>query len=550
MTEERAGYAFLLATATLLFLFFLECPHALLAEGSAAVCSEAAIEIMQSLTLERQSFDARMRISNGLENFSVEDLLVQLVFSDDSGNEVAWSDNPDSSTAMFFARTDSVVGTDGIDGTGVVLPGQTAEIGWVVIPAADTGGSNPDGAIYRVGATVSYRIGEEHHLMEISPASIRVKPMPRIQMDFFLPGDVSGDDPLTPELEPPVPFSLGLVIGNYGSGDAGNLHVDAGQPEIVANETGLLVGFSVDKLEVNGSDQGNALTAVVDLLKAGESASARWIMTSSLSGSFTNLGVSVSHSDELGGELTALIDESDVRMHELVHTVLLDSPGRDSVVDFLASGGIVYTSEGTREAVGIVDAALSAPTEEGRCTLSVSQSTNAFFYANCSFPDGDDATVGTVRRSDGKIISDENVWLSRAKEDGQWTWLLNLFDESSIDCVYEVTVMGEDANETPTLYPIGSKEVMTNQWLRFDVLAVDPDGDQTSVNSGDLPAGAIFSGRDDGRGEFAWCPTVGQIGDYSVRFQACDGILSDYENVRISVREEIEKAPGAMFLFK
>ncbi|MEJ2476403.1 MAG: hypothetical protein P8Y40_02675 [Desulfobacterales bacterium] len=59
-------------------------------------------------------------------------------------------------------------------------------------------------------------------------------------------------------------------------------------------------------------------------------------MTCTLSGRFISFDARVSHSDELGGELTSLIKQENTRTHTLVRDVLVDLPGRDTVQDFLA----------------------------------------------------------------------------------------------------------------------------------------------------------------------------------------------------------------------
>lgn len=555
MTPKRTAHAVLLRLAVSLSFCLSQAvlPRPCYGEDGASICSAATIEIVQKLTLERQSFDAFLRISNGLGHLSVEDLLVQLSFRNENGEDAEWSSDPGEAGAMFFVRTDSILGTENIDGDGVILPGETAEIRWVIIPSSDAGGVSPEGMPYFVGATVSYRLADAHYAVDVASATIRVKPLPRLHLDFFLPGDVYADDPFTSTIEPPIPFSLGLIVGNHGFGDAVDLHIAAGQPEIVDNETGLLVGFSIDSVEVNGCEQGNTMLIELDSLQAGESASARWLMSSSLSGRCTNVAVSVSHSDELGGELTALLDAGDIRMHELVQAVLVDSSGQDDIVDFLGSDGLVYTSEGMKLPVESLSAELSGPDANGQYRFDAPASTSQFVHARCPFAEGPEAMAVFARRSDGKLIRTENVWVSRAGEGGgEWHWYLNVFDEAVPGSSYEITVAGElDLNNSPSLHPIGSKSVITNQLLEFDVLAVDPDGDHMVIELAGLPAGAVFSDHEDGLGRFAWCPTEGQVGTYSIRFQANDGELSDFERISVNVHEDSEDGGrGAMFLFR
>ena len=40
------------------------------------------------------------------------------------------------------------------------------------------------------------------------------------------------DDPFTANLEPSEPFSLGVMVTNIGKGDAKNLSISSGQPEV------------------------------------------------------------------------------------------------------------------------------------------------------------------------------------------------------------------------------------------------------------------------------------------------------------------------------
>ena len=65
--------------------------------------------------------------------------------------------------------------------------------------------------------------------------------MPKLRLDYFIPGQVYSDDPFTTEVEPAVPFGLGVRVANIGYGSANNLKIDSGQPRIVENVHGLLI---------------------------------------------------------------------------------------------------------------------------------------------------------------------------------------------------------------------------------------------------------------------------------------------------------------------
>ena len=182
----------------------------------------------------------------------------------------------------------------------------------------------------------------------MDPDDILVKPMPALTLDYFLPNEVYGDDPFTQNfIEPPIPFSLGVRVKNTGIGPARKLKIDSAQPRIVENKLGLLVDFKLHGCEVNGGVAQPTLLADFGDIAPNRSGVARWIMTSTLSGRFVEFTAYYTHAAELGGQLTSLITAQPMT-HFLVHDVLVDLPGRDTVRDFLAKDGVelrVYESE-------------------------------------------------------------------------------------------------------------------------------------------------------------------------------------------------------------
>ena len=77
------------------------------------------------------------------------------------------------------------------------------------------------------------------------------QPDPLLDVHYFWQREVFGDDPFTPEVEPPVPFYLGVLIHNAGGGTAHELGLSSGQPEIVENEKGLLITFKIVQSRLN-----------------------------------------------------------------------------------------------------------------------------------------------------------------------------------------------------------------------------------------------------------------------------------------------------------
>ena len=505
------------------------------------ICAKVKIEIRQELTLERQAFDAHMRINNGLTHVSLEDVDIDVTFSDEEGNTVLASSDPDNTDALFFIRVDSMDNISDINGAGTVSPDTSADIHWLIIPAQGASNDVPSGTLYYVGATLTYTLGGEEHVTVVTPDYIFVKPMPDLTLDYFLPVDVYGDDPLTGEIEPTVPFYLGVRVKNNGAGTAHDLKIDSAQPKIVENELGLLINFVIEGSTVNGKEITPSLLVDFGDILPGTSGTARWVMTCSLSGEFTEFTAEFSHSDELGGELTSLIEA--VQTHFLVRDVLVDLPGRDSVKDFLARDGgslMVYESESTESDV----ADLSSSTElqqmgssggdvEYRLTMPVTQ---GFGYAKVADPFNGEKVIKYAVRSDGKRISTENVWLSKSKNEAkEWEYFLNLFDVNSMDYY---TIWFEDITATPqppVLQFIPDKQTAEGAQVSFLVEASDPNGTIPKLSTNQLPSGAQFIDNGDGTGFFDWIPSPGQAGTYTIKFIASDGALKAFRYMTIKV---------------
>jgi len=70
----------------------------------------------------------------------------------------------------------------------------------------------------------------------VSPNYIFVQPQPQLTLDYFLPAQVYGQDPITWLVRPF--HSIGVRITNSGYGTATNLQINSGQPQITSNTGG------------------------------------------------------------------------------------------------------------------------------------------------------------------------------------------------------------------------------------------------------------------------------------------------------------------------
>lgn len=401
------------------------------AQASDAVCAEVRIEIRQKLNLERQAFDAVLRIRNGLASSAVSQLSVNVLFTDELGNPVLASSDPNNTSALFFVRLDGLEDMSAVDGTGEVLPGRTGVARWLIIPSANAGGSTAAGRVYRIGARVEYRIGDEERVVEVIPETITVRPQPRLVLDYFLAGDVYSDDPFTPEQEPAEPFTFGVRVRNAGAGPGRALRIESAQPRIVENELGLLVDFRILGGFVDDAPAAASLRLDLGDLPAGQARMGRWLMETSLSGQFVDIEASYTHADTLGGALTSLI-EGEPRSHLLVRDVLVDLPGRDGVRDFLALNGDilrVYESSGLDTEAQDVSAQSSlSALGAGQFQLQM-PSVVGFAYARMTDPTGGAATAVQGFRADGSTLPAENVWFSRVRDASLvWRYYVHVFD--------------------------------------------------------------------------------------------------------------------------
>lgn len=498
-----------------------------------SVCVRVKIEIDQELTLERQGFEARMNLNNGGAG-ELTNLSVVINFADENNVPVLATTDPNNTAAKFFIKlTSSATLPDTLAANAV------GKFRWLIVPALAAGGMDPAGALYFVGAKLSYTLNGLVTNIDVLPDSIRVKPMPQLSLDYFLPYDVYGDDPFTPQIEPPVPFSLGVRVKNSGYGEAHRLKIESSQPRIIDNEQELAVKFAIKGSEVNGQAATPSLRTDFGTLAPNRSGVGRWLMTSSVSGRFTGFAATFTHSDDLGGAVTSLI--TDVKTHRLIHDVLVDLPGRDSVRDFLAldaDATRVFESDNNDSIVA--DVSTSAVMSGFRDDFSITvPPTTALSYVKVADPKFGHRLLLSVVRSDGRPVNVNNAWLSASylPDRGEWGYYVNIFDTGnaggiSYRLIYGDTVGG---NHAPTLQIPYDRVTRNGTLTNFFVWASDPDYDPVALTASGLPQGATFTDLGLGVGRFTWTPGANQTGGFPVQFTASDGQLTEQKAMVIHV---------------
>jgi hypothetical protein len=407
-----------------------------------AACAKVSIEILQELTLERVAFDAKLVLTNGIPDQSLQNVRVDVVIRDFSGNV---------RNDVFFVRPPTLSGIGGaLDGSGSVAPSGRGEAHWLIIPSPGAGFIELNGAIrqigvdYLVGATLSYTVNGQPETVPINPAKITVKPMPQLVLDYFMPNQVLGDNPFTPQVEPPIPYPLAVRILNDGYGLANNLKIDSAQPKIVDNKQGLLVDFRILGASVNDGPVSPSLTVNFGNLGSKKVATASWNMISTLSGNFLEFKTSFSHASELGGELTSLMRETN--SHYLTHMVKVNLPGRDNRLDFLAdlndASGYIYESEIPNGSTSMADAKapvtvlLPAATPARPTTANPAVTLNlptgsatGWIYTKLADPSQGMLKLLSVTRADGVKLDANNYWIDEGLDkDYKKTWTLQFVD--------------------------------------------------------------------------------------------------------------------------
>lgn len=501
-------------------------------------CVKVKVQIEQELTFERVAFVARLLLTNTLPDQALTNVGASLVITDGNG---------DPADALFFATTPDLQDITAADGTGRIEPGATGDIAWLIIPTVGAGGDDPAGQVYYVGVDLALGPeGQSPVVIPVLPDSITVHPQPRLRLEYFFPRVVYGDNPLTENVEEPVePFVFGLRVRNDGAGAAGNLRLKTGQPRIVDNEKGLLISFLILANQVNGQAKSPSLLADVGSLAPFATAMIRWTMTASLLGEFIDFKATYEHADEFGGEKTSLIDSISTR--SLTHNVLVDTPGSDSILDFLADSDgdeevlpdFIFASDGTDIPVASVGSNVSNPVTNAQpnTTLTFTPGGSGWVYTRIADPSAGQLQLVQVRRSDNKILPPENAWTDRLvvqRSPLQTAWFFHLADSSSTG-QYTLSYRMK-----PTLDDPGAKAVLAGGDLDFTLTStVAPSLTATysmSFANGLPPSPSPTL--DPATGAFHWSPVTAQIGQYSATFTVNDGgipPLTDSKTIQINV---------------
>lgn len=372
-----------------------------------SVCAKVKLSITQRAVIAGQGFTPTLTINNGA-GADVQKVSVVLDIRDGSGR---------SATNVFSISAPTLAGVSAVDGTGVVPAGGSGRANWLLRPTRQAAPTDP--TQYFVGGTLSYTQNGVPITIPLYANSIQVLPQPYLTVKYFQERVVYSDDPFTVQVEPAVPFNLGILVTNAGHGTAKGFTIASGQPQIVDNEKGLLISFQI----VSGQAGTNALSPSLTLnlgdVAFGQTAFGRWLMTASLQGEFTNFAASYQAIDDLGNTNLSVV--AGVEAHMLVHAVRVDQPGDDGLPDFLVNdvpnpAGLpesVHLSDGPILPVGsVTNATVTGMISPANLQVRVAANLPAgWSYMQIPDPGQGTYALAGVVRSDGKVLRlGDNAW--------------------------------------------------------------------------------------------------------------------------------------------
>ena len=491
------------------------------------VCAGVKIQILQELTIERIGFEATLELTNNDGNEPITDFSAELTFENPLLTTNAVKN--DSST-LFFVRAPTFENVSSVGGDGVIGPTKKAIVRWFIIPKISAGGIDPAGVRYKVGARLGAKMaGVEltQDVLRVVADDIFVKPEPQLEITYFQPRDVQGDDPFTPQVESPIPFTLGVLVKNSGYGLARKVKINSQQPKIVENKTSLLIIAQLLGARVMDSPLQNA-NLLVDLgdIGPGQTRKGAWDMITTLSGEFTEFKASYTHSSDLGGEETSVIKA--LTAHFIAHEVFNDQAGRDRIKDFLADTDrdpdiipdALYESEGNILPVNyLVNAAINGSGLTYQVDLAADR--EGWGYLRLTDPGQARLRIASVVRSDGKVVNTNNVWTNYRYDPSSNARLdyLNILDLVQLGSyTYSLTYAPSAVDTNPPVTTLNFAGVVTQTGGKY---YITPDTQMFFLSDDESPVSIVYSVTN---GPFlpALPFRLRTPGEYSLRYYATD----------------------------
>jgi hypothetical protein len=204
-------------------------------------------------------------------------------------------------------------------------------------------------------------------------------------------------------------------------------------------------------------------------------------------------------------------------------------------VTFTVSDGILTSN--TNAAI-VVSSVNQAPVITAIPNQTVTPGNQLSFEVSATDPEGKTLTY-TASNLPANATFDGTSrtfrWTPTSAQSGTYTIIFTASDgvlTTSTTATVVVSTVASTANHAPVISPVPAQSIKQGSVLKFVVKATDPDGDQVTYSSTNLPVGATLNSA---TGVFSWSPAYDQSGNFAVSFTASDGTLKDATPTNISV---------------
>ena len=420
-------------------------------EEETGVCAIIRIRIEQELAVTREAFLAKLEIENQ-EDSPLEQIELEIVITD--------SVTGDEATHLFSIGDGMLSGSLNIIDSTWTLPSEMSGAAeWLIIPYSEA--APVSSRAYDVGGILLYALNGKNITIPLLPTKITIIPDPSLLVHYFWEKNIIGDDSLTDEIEPSVPFTLGVAVRNAGYGTASSLQITSGQPEIIENSKGLLVNFMIIGASIGGESTTPSLTVTFGDLAPNTTKVARWFIISNLQGEFKNYSATFENINPLGNPQLSILD--DLEIHELIRNVVIyNSDEEDGILDFLVNElkdfleypDALYSSKTLQRYNVSVGTILSVHTTSSGVEVTTSSNSTGWTYYRYTDTRGillnqtASSVNGTKRPGNNAVfIPPENSWISKAQEDSSTdTWYLHIVDyvETTDEVVFTMNLCAAD----------------------------------------------------------------------------------------------------------
>ena len=142
--------------------------------------------------------------------------------------------------------------------------------------------------------------------------------------------------------------------------------------------------------------------------------------------------------------------------------------------------------------------------------------------------------------ADLDVSSGQFSWTPDFNQAGNYTLAAKVTDGTA-ESTTNISVTVNDINRAPTIDGGGSVTVTAGETATLGFSASDPDGDNLTFDSNDLPSGANLNS---GNGNFSWTPSDEQTGNFTFTVSVSDGKDTAQTSGSVTVKPKPAPAPA------